>query len=287
MMRRNRLDYCVTKLFQVIIKELCIHHDIISHAKTSKIIYLSIKKAAQSRETTQRWLSAATGEIEVPGEVRNPSSVGATTRTTFLNKFVTMKLIIALLATAVSCMARAPPSEFTKAANNALRKRLDFNDVSDFTDANRGFLGRMAEKALAPFWDLGDYAFLDANSTKDDAPDTVNPSLWRVSKLNMADGLFEVVPGVYQVRGYDLSVMTIIKGDEGYIIVDPLVSKEVTQPIWEQLVIPKLGNKPITNVIYTHSHGDHFGGIRGLITYVHLCKRADVFLATRMFPVEE
>ena len=87
-----------------------------------------------------------------------------------------------------------------------------------------------------------------------------------MAKLNMLHGLFEVVDGIYQARGYDLSVMSIIRSDSGYIVVDPFVSAECAGTIWRELVIPKLGNKPIVAVIYTHSHVDHYGGIRGIVS---------------------
>lgn len=104
----------------------------------------------------------------------------------------------------------------------------------------------------------------------DDAPDTVNPSLWRMAKLNMIHGLFEVADGIWQVRGYDLSVMSIIRSKTGYIVIDPLISQEVSKAVWEGLVIPKLGDKPVVAVIYTHSHVDHYGGVRTFVTQADL-----------------
>ncbi|MGT2475215.1 alkyl/aryl-sulfatase [Paraburkholderia terrae] len=82
----------------------------------------------------------------------------------------------------------------------------------------------------------------------------------------MHHGLFQVVDGIWQVRGYDLSVMSIIRGNQGYIVVDPFVTAEVASTVWKQLVIPHLGDKPITHVIYTHSHVDHYGGVRGIVS---------------------
>ncbi len=116
-------------------------------------------------------------------------------------------------------------------------------------------------------WTLNPYTFLNANNTLDDAPDTVNPSLWRNAKLNMQHGLFEVVPdGIYQLRGYDLAVMTVVKSDNGYIVIDPLTAIETANATWKELVVPNLGDKPIKAVIYTHSHSDHIGGTRALVT---------------------
>ena len=93
-----------------------------------------------------------------------------------------------------------------------------------------------------PVWDLTQYAFL-GSGPQDDAPDTVNPSLWRMAKLNMIHGLFEVTDGIWQARGYDLSVMSIIRGDSGWIVVDPFISSEVATTVWEKLVVPKLGQR--------------------------------------------
>ncbi|EHM01296.1 metallo-beta-lactamase domain protein [Acetobacteraceae bacterium AT-5844] len=86
-----------------------------------------------------------------------------------------------------------------------------------------------------------------------------------MAKLNMIHGLFEVVDGVYQARGYDLSVMSIIRTDTGYIVVDPFVSAECASEVWKKLVVPHLGDRPIVAVLYTHSHVDHYGGVRGLV----------------------
>jgi len=86
-----------------------------------------------------------------------------------------------------------------------------------------------------------------------------------MGKLNMIHGLFEVTDGIWQARGYDLSVMSIIRGDTGWILVDPFISAEVAKTVWDQLIVPKLGQRPVTAVIYTHSHVDHYGGVRGVV----------------------
>ncbi|MBX5159057.1 MULTISPECIES: alkyl/aryl-sulfatase [unclassified Rhizobium] len=166
--------------------------------------------------------------------------------------------------------AAKPATKATTEYNALYRNGLPFDDVEDFKDAHRGLLAALPDPAIinnaegVPVWDLSTYSFL-GTSDQDDAPDTVNPSLWRMAKLNMIHGLFEVVDGVYQARGYDLSVMSIIRTDTGYIVIDPLVSSETASAVWKQLVIPKLGDKPIVAVIYTHSHVDHYGGVRGLV----------------------
>lgn len=169
-----------------------------------------------------------------------------------------------------SGVAAKPATKATLDYNALYRNGLPFDDVQDFKDAHRGLLAALPDPAIiknaegTPVWDLSIYNFL-GNSETDDAPDTVNPSLWRMAKLNMVHGLFEVVDGIYQARGYDLSVMSIIRTDTGYIVIDPLVSSETARAVWKELVIPKLGDKPIVAVIYTHSHVDHYGGVRGLV----------------------
>jgi alkyl sulfatase BDS1-like metallo-beta-lactamase superfamily hydrolase len=141
---------------------------------------------------------------------------------------------------------------------------LDFDDRSDFDDARRGQLAPPTDAIVRAtdgraVWDLDAYAFLDA-----DCPDTANPSLWRQAQLNAIAGLFEVVPGVYQVRGLDLSNMTLVEGDEGVLVIDPLISVETAEAALA-LYRQHRGDRPVTGVLYTHSHVDHFGGVRGVI----------------------
>ena len=109
-------------------------------------------------------------------------------------------------------------------------------------------------------WDNDAYAFLDA-----DCPPTAHPSLWRQGQLVARQGLFEVVPGIYQVRGFDISNMTVIEGEKGVIVIDPLISTECAAAAFA-LYRKNRGDRPVTAVIYTHSHGDHFGGARGVLT---------------------
>ena len=113
---------------------------------------------------------------------------------------------------------------------------------------------------------MGTFSFIDtAHDGCAGCPDTVNPSLWRQSKLNAIHGLFEVVPGIYQVRNFDLSNITFIEGDTGYIVIDPLISAE---PAAAALALMRKhrGDKPVTAVIYTHSHVDHYGGVYGVLS---------------------
>jgi alkyl sulfatase BDS1-like metallo-beta-lactamase superfamily hydrolase len=151
------------------------------------------------------------------------------------------------------------------AEHAAMLKALPFSDTADFDDAARGFLGSIDNAKITSaqgrsVWSLEPYGFLsDA-----DAPATVNPSLWRQSRLNMNHGLFEVVPGVYQVRGLDIANMTLIEGDAGVIVVDTLTSIEGARAAMA-LYFRHRGERPVVAVIFTHTHTDHWGGARGVL----------------------
>lgn len=153
----------------------------------------------------------------------------------------------------------------TRALNRAVLDALPFGDRQDFEDAGRGFLGSLPEVEIRDdqgrvVWSLRDYAFLaDA-----EAPPTVNPSLWRQARLNMHHGLFQVADRIYQVRGFDISNMTLVEGERGVIVIDPLISTEVARAGLD-LYVRHRGPRPVTAVIYTHSHTDHFGGVRGVV----------------------
>jgi len=167
--------------------------------------------------------------------------------------------------------ANKPASNATIDINRQYAEFLSFADQQDFDDARRGLIASLPDPVIIPgqgdiaAWNLQQFGFLP-KGPQNDAPPTVNPSLWRNAKLNMHHGLFTVVDGIWQVRGYDLSVMSIIRGNNGYIVIDPFITTEVASTVWKQLVIPHLGDKPITHVIYTHSHVDHYGGVRGLVS---------------------
>ena len=142
---------------------------------------------------------------------------------------------------------------------------LPFEDRTDFEDADRGLIrsldpGVVKDAAGRVVWDNDAWAFLH-----EECPGTANPSLWRQSQLCARQGLFEVTEGIYQVRGLDLSNMTIVEGDRGVIVIDPLISTE-TAAAALALYRQHRGDRPVTAVIYTHSHGDHFGGVRGVVT---------------------
>jgi alkyl sulfatase BDS1-like metallo-beta-lactamase superfamily hydrolase len=139
-----------------------------------------------------------------------------------------------------------------------------FQDRTDFEDADRGFIatltpGVIKDKNGRVVWDGDAYRFLDG-----DCPDTANPSLWRQSQLCARQGLFEVTDGIYQVRGLDLSNISFVEGDTGVIVIDPLISTECAAAALG-LYRQHRGQRPVTAVIYTHSHGDHFGGVRGIL----------------------
>lgn len=147
----------------------------------------------------------------------------------------------------------------------AIRERLPFSDTQDFEDANRGLIGTRSPNAITNaqgevVWDNDTYEFLQG-----EAPDTVNPSLWRQSTLNAIQGLFEVVEGIYQVRAFDLSNVTFIEGETGVLVLDPLVTEE-TAAAALAIYREHRGDRPVTGVLYTHPHVDHFGGVRGVTT---------------------
>lgn len=161
--------------------------------------------------------------------------------------------------------APKPASEQTCAHNHGVLGTLPFGDMTDFDDAKRGFIGTLPKVEFRNadnrvIYSLEDYAFLAGEQ----APDTVNPSLWRQARLNMTNGLFQVTDRIYQVRGFDISNMTLIEGSRGVIVIDPLISAEIARAGLE-LYWHHRGKKPVTAVIYTHSHVDHFGGVRGVV----------------------
>jgi alkyl sulfatase BDS1-like metallo-beta-lactamase superfamily hydrolase len=143
---------------------------------------------------------------------------------------------------------------------------LPFHDRQDFDDARRGLVAQLDDPVIRNtsgrvVWDLTPYAYQSIDA---DCPDTVNPSLWRQAQLNSVHGLFEVTDGIYQVRGLDLSNMTIIEGRTGVVVFDPLISVE-TAAAALALYRSHRGDRPVTGVLYTHSHVDHFGGVKGIV----------------------
>ncbi|MEY9950959.1 MBL fold metallo-hydrolase [Leifsonia sp. EB34] len=179
-------------------------------------------------------------------------------------------------------MKQNEPTATIADANRALLDTLPFADTDDFADADRGFLGTLEDAVIRdadgnPVWDAAAYDFVDG-----DAPATVNPSLWRQSKLAAKHGLYEVVEGVYRARGFDLSVMSFVESDTGVIVVDPLISKE-TAAAALGLYRAHRGDRPVVAVIFTHSHIDHFGGVLGVVESADLEGRTVQIIAPEGF----
>ncbi len=160
--------------------------------------------------------------------------------------------------------APKPATDATLAANAGFAEGLPLDDRADFERAGRGLIAspdtQVRDSSGDVIWDTAAWGFLDG-----DCPGTVNPSLWRQSQINAISGLFEIAEGIYQVRGFDLANMTLIAGDSGWIIIDPLTCIE-TAAAALALANSELGERPVKAVIHTHSHVDHFGGVLGVVT---------------------
>ena len=160
-------------------------------------------------------------------------------------------------------MDQNPPTAPATSAHARSAASLPLDDTADFADVDRGFLGALVPGTVKAadgrvVWDGDSYAFLAG-----DPPASVHPSLWRQSTLVARQGLYEVVEGIYQVRGLDLSNMTLVEGERGVIVVDPLISTE-TAAAALALYREYRGDRPVVAVIYSHSHLDHFGGVFGV-----------------------
>jgi alkyl sulfatase BDS1-like metallo-beta-lactamase superfamily hydrolase len=161
------------------------------------------------------------------------------------------------------------PSKFTIELQNGLRKTLPFEDKRDFEEAKKGFIAAPSYKQIMAeagnvAWDMGSYEWLLEGKDFD----SIHPSLQRQAILNMAYGLYEVLPDkIYQVRGFDLANITFIKGNTGWIIFDPLTAKETAKAALD-FINEKLGKRPVVAVVYSHSHLDHYGGVRGVVDEV-------------------
>jgi alkyl sulfatase BDS1-like metallo-beta-lactamase superfamily hydrolase len=170
---------------------------------------------------------------------------------------------------AVSAPVRAdetPVSSFVINAHEAAQNSLDFADQRDFERASRGFIATSPDLPIpgpegspVPAFDPNSLDFL-----KQDRPDSVHPALWRQSRLNAMHGLFEVTEGIWQVRGFDLSNISFIAGETGWIVVDPLITREAARAALD-LINKELGERPVSAIIFTHSHIDHYGGVRGVL----------------------
>lgn len=176
-------------------------------------------------------------------------------------------LLALALLTPLAGIAATPAKDataITRDSNEQWLQRLPFADRSEFEAAQRGLIERydgvVSNGAGKRVWDPAQYAFLNNGN----APGTVNPSLWRIAQLNSIAGLFQVTEGIYQIRGMDLANMTIVEGETGLIVLDPLLSVE-TARAGMALYFKHRPQKPVKTVIYTHPHVDHFGGVRGVI----------------------
>lgn len=164
-------------------------------------------------------------------------------------------------------MAAKPATKHTIAVNERYRQTLPFDDVRSFENARRGFIATLDPLTIPregaahrAAFDLSGMGFLDG-----ECPDTVNPSLWRQAQLNaLYNGLYEVTDGIYQVRSFDIANMTLVRGNRGWIVIDPLTSTE-TAAAALKLANDHLGERPVTAVVHTHSHVDHFAGVLGVI----------------------
>jgi alkyl sulfatase BDS1-like metallo-beta-lactamase superfamily hydrolase len=215
---------------------------------------------------TQRWIGLVAGAALATAACTHTAPTAATA------------------GAAPDAAGNTPATAATREANAAYAQ-LPLADPADLADAQRGRIAQepglvIKDASGTVVWDTTAYAFLAG-----DVPDTVNPSLWRQAKLNDLPGLFEVAPGIHQVRGYDVSNMTIIDGATGRIVVDPLTTRETAAAAW-QLVEKTLGEKPVTALIFTHSHLDHFGGVEGVIPVEEIAKRKVRVVAPARF-VEE
>ncbi|CRZ16107.1 MBL fold metallo-hydrolase [Mycolicibacterium neworleansense] len=158
-------------------------------------------------------------------------------------------------------------TEATKAANQKVLDSLPFNEKGDFEDAQRNLVARpdtltIRDASGNVVWDLEEYKkYIGADKP---APDTVNPSLWRNAQLCMEYGLFKVADRIYQVRGYDLSNVTFVQGDTGWIVIDTAISPETAKAALD-LANQHLGTRPVLAVVHSHSHVDHYGGVRGIV----------------------
>ena len=155
---------------------------------------------------------------------------------------------------------------YTKEINSAVYSLLDFSDTSEYENATKGLIEapeslEIVRDDTGVVWSQDAYSFVDSFKK---APDTANPSLWENTKNNHVYGLFKVTDKIYQVRGYDLTNLTVVEGDTGYIVFDPMMSVECAQASME-LIYKNLGEKPVKAIIISHSHVDHFGGIKGVI----------------------
>ncbi|MBV1892158.1 MAG: MBL fold metallo-hydrolase [Gammaproteobacteria bacterium] len=185
-----------------------------------------------------------------------------------LNCVFTAILTVATVCPAMAATQSKPATQYTIEANTNVLKTLPFSDKQDFEDAQRGLIAKPDTLTITtadgkPVWDLEEYkSYIQLDKA---APDTVNPSLWRNAQLVMQHGLFEVTKNIYQVRSYDLSNITFVKGKTGWIVFDPLISPETAKAALD-LINKELGERPVLGIVYSHSHIDHYGGAVGIVS---------------------
>jgi len=193
-----------------------------------------------------------------------------------MNKIYLKTMLVAIvLFLGVSCAkdsgkAQKDATDTTKEYNETFTEYLPFENTNDFYNANKGFIGNSSDNMSFDF------------ISNQNSPNTVNPSLWRQAQLNNISGLFEVTPGIYQVRGFDLANITFIRSDTGWIVVDPLTTTESAKKALE-LFRKHKGNDPIVGIIFTHSHVDHFGGIKGIVSEEELARGIPVVAPINFF----
>ena len=209
-------------------------------------------------------LCVSPSSSEYPGVKKN-----MTTTVPWLAPRLAGCLLLLLLVAACSrspepAVSGADASRHTLAAHRALADRLELDAPGAMEDAQRGFIaapeGLVRGADGRVIWDFGAFAFVSG-----EPPPTVNPSLWRQATLNNQAGLFRVTDGVWQLRGFDLANMTLIEGEHGWIVIDPLTARE-TAAAALAFARRHLGDRPVSAVVFTHSHADHFGGVLGVIS---------------------
>jgi len=178
--------------------------------------------------------------------------------------------------------ARKPPTELTARRNREAAASLPPLEDEDFAEATRGLVAAFNPAVIKNekgniVWDMSSYDFLEG-----EPPDTAHPSLWRQSRLNRIAGLFEIAPGFYQLRGFDLSNMRVVEGERGIVVIDPLISAECAAAALA-LYRQHRGDRPITGLVYTHSHIDHFGGAKGIVSAEEVAERGIPVLAPEGF----
>ncbi|MEZ5441010.1 MAG: alkyl sulfatase dimerization domain-containing protein [Lysobacterales bacterium] len=201
-------------------------------------------------------------------------------------------VLTALALLALSACSPPPPSPApgvdasatVMAANARTAALADWGDPESLADARRGFIaapsGQVRDDQGVVIWDFDAFDFVDG-----DPPETVNPSLWRQARLNNQIGLFEVTEGIWQLRGFDLANMTLVQGDSGWIVIDPLTSLETARTAIA-FARSQLGDQPVSALIYTHSHVDHFGGALGVLSATEAAERGVPIVAPAGFLAE-